>query len=263
MMVLFDELYQEHYKKLYTLAFRITGNKEDAEDVLQNAFLSAYKAFSNFRGESSVYTWLYRIVVNEANRYVDYVEKLPVDRYAEENQISSKDVFDYINSFGEVEDEVMTNNARETCLQLFMNCMPSKYRVVFTLRVILQFSVQETAEMLEISENAVKVHLHRARGLLKSFMDGRCSLINPENPCKCSSWVKYALDSKRDILIEDIKVIRNNEKKVAEEFKTEVEELLSISELYNTLVVPGPYELFKERIKNLMSERRLKLLETE
>jgi len=55
-----------------------------------------------------------------------------------------------------VEDEVMAVLTRESCLQMFMNCMPSKYRAVYTLRIMLQFSVAETSEILEISESAVK-----------------------------------------------------------------------------------------------------------
>lgn len=262
-MNLFDTLCEEHYNKLYTFAFRMTGKKEDAEDVLQNAFLNAYKAYENFRHESSFYTWIYRIVINEAKQHIKYIDKLPVDKYAEEHNISSSDVFKNINSYGEVEDEVMTSIARETCLQLFMNCMPSKYRVVFTLRVILQFSVRDTSEVLEVSENSVKVNLHRARALLKSLSDGRCSLINPANPCKCSSWVKYAIESKRDILKEDIQVIHHAEKKVAQQFKTELKEIVSISELYNTQIIPAKYSLFKERIKDLINEGRLKLLEAD
>jgi RNA polymerase sigma factor (sigma-70 family) len=136
----FDELYEQNYQKLYTLAFRLTGRKEDAEDVLQRAFLNAYRALDGFRQESAIHTWLYRIVVREASKVKNELKKLPVDQYAERHQKTKEEVFQYINSFGVVEDEVMANLARENCLQLFMNCMPSRYRVVFTLRVILQLS---------------------------------------------------------------------------------------------------------------------------
>ena len=263
MMASFDSIYEEHYGRLFTLAFRMTGNKEDAEDVLQNAFINAYKAFADFKHKSSFYTWLYRIVVNEAKRYLTYIQKMPVDSYADEQNISPQRIFERINGFGEVEDEVMTRSARETCLQLFMNCMAPKYRVVFTLRLILQFSVRDTADILELSENSVKVNLHRARILIKELMEGRCSLINPNNPCKCGSWVKYAIDCNRQVIIKDITVIQYNENRVAEEFKKEAEELLTICQLYNTQIVPNSYELFKAKVKELIKERRLKLLEVD
>ncbi len=256
----FESLFMAHYEKLYTLAFRMTGNKEDAEDVLQEACLNAYKGFHDFREKSSFYTWIYRIVINEGKKHIKYTEKMPVDVYAEENNMKSEEVYAYINSFGEVEDQVMINSAKETCLQLFMNCMPSKYRVVFTLRSILQFSVGETAEILGTTENSVKVNLHRARALFKGLMEGKCSLINPQYPCKCSSWVKYAKDTKRKIIDDDIITIKNTEKALVKEFKNEVSELISISELYNTKIVSDSHERFKEHIKKIINEGQFKLL---
>ena len=259
----FESLFMAHYEKLYTLAFRMTGNKEDAEDVLQEACLNAYRGFNDFKEKSTFYTWIYRIVINEGKKHIKYTEKMPVDLYAEENNMNPEDVYAYINSFGEVEDEVMINTAKETCLQLFMNCMPSKYRVVFTLRSILQFSVQETAEILGTTENSVKVNLHRARSLFKDLMEGKCSLINPKYPCKCSSWVKYARDTKRNILDDDIITIKNEEKAVAQEFKNEVTELIYISELYNTRVVSDSHDRFKKHIKKIINEGQLKLLQNQ
>ncbi len=256
-----ENLFMAHYGKLYTLAFRMTGKKEDAEDVLQEAFLNAYKGFKGFQKKSSFYTWIYRIVINEGKKHLKYTEKMPVDIYAEENDIKAEDVYAYVNSFGEVEDEVMVNNAKEACLQLFMNCMPSQYRIVFTLRSILQFSVQETAEILGLKENSVKVNLHRARMLFKEMMSGKCSLLNPANPCKCSCWVKYARETNRDILSEEIKIIKNNEKAVTKLFNDELAELAAISELYNTMVVSDSQELFKKQIKKIIKKGQFKLLE--
>ncbi|QUI21308.1 hypothetical protein HZI73_02965 [Vallitalea pronyensis] len=71
-------LFNEDYKKLYACAFRMVGNHEDAEEVLQNAFLKAYKNIHQFRGKSKLYTWVYRIVLNEGYRYFEYIDKLPV-----------------------------------------------------------------------------------------------------------------------------------------------------------------------------------------
>ena len=63
-------IYRKNYQKLYTLAFRMTGNREDSEDILQTSFLNAYRAFPKFRNNSSVYTWLYRIVMNTAQKNI-------------------------------------------------------------------------------------------------------------------------------------------------------------------------------------------------
>lgn len=259
----FEVVVENNFTKLYTLTYRLTGNKEDAEDVLQLAFLNAYKSYDKFRNESSVYTWLYSIVVREARRYMKTLKKMPVDEYADENNISSNDVYNYINSFGSSEDEALAQAAKETCLQLFMNCMPPKYRIVFTLRVILDLSVKDTAEILNMNQSTVKVNLHRARNLIKSFMEGKCSLLNPNYPCICNNWVKYAMDTNRDIIEKDLQVIRQKEKSLSKRYKNEVDELYKVLELYNYFIEPESFEPFKKHIKNIINEDRFKLLEKE
>lgn len=263
MNMTFEAMYQAQYEKLYTLAFRMTGNKEDAEDVLQTAFLNAYKAFDRFRHDSAVSTWLYRIVMNVAKKYAQESRKLPVEEYAEEHQISQADVYNYINRFGQVEDDVLTNRIRETCLQMFMNCMPSKYRAVYTLRIMLDFSVQETAEILDIRENTVKVNLHRARAIIKDHFAGRCSLIQPGALCDCRSYAKFCLETKKTKLLLDIETVRNKEQAAVDEFCSEMREILQIEELYNTRIIPRDYSEFLTRIKTIRQEKHLKLLEYE
>lgn len=263
----FENIYKENYNRLYTLAFRMTGNGNDAEDVLQNAFMNAYRAFDDFKNQSSVNTWLYRIVINEVKKHSIYTDKLPVDQFVEEHKISSTEVFNYINSFGQVEDEVMTNLARETCLQFFMNCMPVKYRLAFVLRVILQFTVRETAEILKITENTVKVNLHRARMLLKKIAEGRCSLINSKNPCRCRAWAKYAIEKDKKIFLgnegsysKEFIFIQQKEKDATKEFGNEIEEIEKIVQLYNTLIISGSREPFMEKIKEVIEKQNLKIL---
>ena len=168
----FESIYKNNYEKLYTLSFRLTGNREDAEDVLQIAFLNACKAFDKFRGDADIATWLYRIVINASRKFWKDAAKLPADSYAEETGQSLESVFDHINSYGTVEDTVLVNQIRESCLQMFMNCMPAIYRAVFTLRVILGFTVKEVMEILELSESSVKVTLHRARKTAASHFNG-------------------------------------------------------------------------------------------
>lgn len=259
----FAAVYQTQYDKLYTLAFRMTGNKEDAEDVLQTAFLNAYQAFDSFRQDSAVSTWLYRIVMNVAKKYTQELRKLPVEKYAEEHQISQADVYAYINRFGQIEDDVLTNCTRETCLQMFMNCMPPKYRAVYTLRIILDFSVQETAEILDIRENTVKVNLHRARNIIKDHFMGRCSLIQPGALCDCRSYAKYLLETKRTRFLLDIETVRNKEQVAVAKFCNEMREILQIEELYNTRIIPLDYAEFLARIKTIRQEKHLKILEYE
>jgi len=256
----FETLYKRHYEKLYTLAFRLTGKREDAEDVLQNSFLNAYRSFSDFRGDSAAYTWLYRIVWNAARDYSQKVRKLPVVEYSETHDIPQSEVYAYINTFPKVEDEVLTRLMKENCLQMFMNCLPSKYRSVFVLRSALHCSVQETADILGISREAVKTNLHRARHIMKEQIEGRCSLIHPGAPCNCCSFASYIQKTGQAATLQDIETIRNRKESALKDFNLEMKKILNIEELYNTRVLPPSFPDFITRIKELADEGELKLL---
>lgn len=256
----FESVYKQNYPKLYTLAFRMTGNREDSEDILQASFLSAYSAFDHFRGESSPYTWLYRIVLNAAKKYYQEARKLPVQKYAEEHHLTQEDVYHYINRHGRCNDPVLVKQVRETCLQMFMNCMPSKYRAVYTLRIILHFPVQAAAEILDISESAVKVNLHRAKKIIKNHMNGRCSLIKPGSACDCRSYAAYLVKSKKVDFLPKTETMRNKERNAAEEFDSELSEVLQIDDLYEGNLKPIDYHEFLSRVKQLKKEGSLKIL---
>ncbi len=106
----FEIIFKKNYDRLYTLAFRMTGNIEESEDILQTAFINAYKAFNDFRYESSVYTWLYRIVLNTSKKFYWEARKLPVEEYSEAHKISQAETYQTINRFGQVEDEAIVCN---------------------------------------------------------------------------------------------------------------------------------------------------------
>ena len=256
----FEDVYRQNYQRLYTLAFRITGSAEEAEDALQTAFLNAYRAYEKFRGESSVYTWLYRIVVNAARKSARGPQKLPVQQYSEEQQIPESEIYRHINRFGQVEDEALTNLTKETCLQMFMNCMPSKYRAVFTLRSILHCSVDESADVLEISREAVKTNLHRARQIIRDHMDGRCSLVKPGAFCDCRAYAAYLQESGKAKTLPNITAIQNREQRAVAEFREEICDLLEIEKLYDTRIQPPDYTGFIQRIKARAEDGSSKLL---
>jgi len=255
------ELFKTHYRRLYTLAFRITGNPQDSEDVLQNAFLEVHRALPGFRNESSAYTWLYRIVRNCAGRYNRKTRRLPVDVMAEERGVPKEDIFAGINRFGLVEEQVLTDLTRETCLQMFMNCMPRRYRTVYALRCILGFSVAETAEIMEISPEAVKVYLHRSRRISRDHFEGRCSLIHPGAPCDCRAFAAYLKASGKTGLLLNLEAAAAAERAAAETFHREVAEVREIQRLYETRILPEPFPAFLEKIRTLMKQESFRLLD--
>lgn len=186
-----ENLVEVKYEKLYACAFRMTGNHHDAQDVLQNAFLKAYKNIGSFRQESTLYTWLYRILINESYRYFDYIEKLPITIITERLGVSEKDFFESIQYIPDYNDNLIIDEMREKCLQAFLKCMPKNQRVCFLLKTCLKLKNKEIAEILEVSVENVKVLLHRGRKKLQELLEMRCNLIDPEKPCKCHLWIKY------------------------------------------------------------------------
>ena len=78
----FDTCYRTYYDRLYRVAYRIAGNREDAEDALQDAYVSAYRSRDSFRGDSALGTWLYRITVNSTLRYIRKRKSFPISQMA-------------------------------------------------------------------------------------------------------------------------------------------------------------------------------------
>jgi len=194
-----ERVFNESYEKLYACAYRMIGNHQDTEDVLQNSFLKAYKNIEKFRGESKLYTWIYRIVINESYRYFEYMEKLPLTRITENSGISEKEFFADIEYTPHYDDNLIIEEMREKCLQGFLKCMPKNQRVCFLLKTCMELKNQDIAEILDMSVENVKVTLHRGRRKLQEMFEMRCSLVNPEKPCKCYLWIKFMRDHNMEL----------------------------------------------------------------
>jgi RNA polymerase sigma-70 factor, ECF subfamily len=163
----FSELVSKYEKKIYRLAKNITRHDEDAEDVLQDAFLKAYEHLDRFEGNSKFYTWLVRIAVNEAlmklrKRKTDRTVPLdePVD-LGEDTMQREIAVWD-----GNPEQQYSGEEMKKI-LEDALDTLKPDFRTVFTLRDIEELSTEETAEALDISVAAVKSRLLRARLALR------------------------------------------------------------------------------------------------
>ncbi len=258
----FDSVFNQHYKRLYTMVFRMTGCREDTEDVMQEAFLNAYKGWQNFRGDSSYYTWLYKIALNTARNRFHKERRLHVTTYAEEHELTERDVYEVINQAGYSDDDYLVERVKQSCLQMFMNCMPPRYRVVFTLRVILDFSVADTAEILECSQAMVKTDLHRARDLIKAHFDGRCSLVRKDGVCYCSTFACHIQKNDNLDKLLSIRAVPQEERESKKRFQDELEQILDFEPLYHTTIEGQTLEQFKQRVKKLRKQGNIKMLDS-
>ncbi|KYZ76108.1 RNA polymerase subunit sigma-24 [Anaerosporomusa subterranea] len=188
--VTFSRLYDENYPKVYHLALALAGNASDAEEITQEAFLRAFRAFSSFRNDSAFFTWIYRIALNVARDYLKYRDKLPIQTVTEDLGYCLDDIID-TNPASDPEAEVLANEARFRCLHYFTECLTPSQRIVFSLAVSLTLPQKLIAEILGCSLPAVKITLYRAKKRIAAFLSGRCKLINEANPCRCDQWVRF------------------------------------------------------------------------
>src|SRR5512146_2803293 len=167
----FEELVKRYDRNVFRIAQHITQNREDAEDVVQDAFLKAYGNLNQFQEQSKFYTWLVRIAVNEAlmklrRRRPERMVSLDEDVKTDEDSIP-REVADWSPN-----PEQQYNQAElKQILSKTINGLPPSFRTVFVLRDVEGLSTEETAEALNLSIPAVKSRLLRARLQLRERLN--------------------------------------------------------------------------------------------
>ncbi len=160
----FARLVETHSPVIYRLALRMVNNPQDAEDVLQETFIKAYQHLADFDGRARLSTWLYRIATNEALMLLRKrkVESLSIDAPAGDNAEAEQEPLEIVDWSHLPEDALLTDEAR-AYLEEAVRALPAGLKAVFLLREIEGLSTRETAEILHLSEAAVKTRLSRAR----------------------------------------------------------------------------------------------------
>jgi RNA polymerase sigma-70 factor, ECF subfamily len=167
----FGELVKRYDRNVFRIALHITQNREDAEDVVQDAFLKAYENLEQFQGQSKFYTWLVRIAVNEAlmklrRRRPERMVSLDQEVQTEEDSMP-REVADWSPN-----PEQLYNQAElRDILGKTIQGLPPGFRTVFVLRDVEGLSTEETAQALELSVPAVKSRLLRARLQLRERLN--------------------------------------------------------------------------------------------
>jgi RNA polymerase sigma-70 factor (ECF subfamily) len=165
----FRAIMLRHNRRLYRIARGIVRNDADAEEVVQEAYVRAFMHLGDFRGDSSLATWLSRITINEA------LGRLRRKRSRPEVQIEEPRLDAQIIPFPQTAiDDPEKTMAQRQILQLVEQAtdnLPENFRLVFITRVIEGMSVEETSEILGIPPETVKTRLHRARRLVREQLD--------------------------------------------------------------------------------------------
>ena len=159
----FAGLVEQYQRKIYRLARNITQNDEDAEDVLQDAFLKAYTNLDKFHGDSKFYTWIVRIAVNEALMKLRKRRGDKMVSLDEEIELGEESVTREIAVWDGNPEQTYSQEEMRKLLDEAIQSLKPTFRSVFQLRDVEELSTEETAEALELSVPAVKSRLLRAR----------------------------------------------------------------------------------------------------
>jgi RNA polymerase sigma-70 factor, ECF subfamily len=178
--VAFESLVRTYGGRMLSAARRILAREEDAQEAVQEAFLSAFRALDSFEGQSRIGTWLHRIAINAALMKLRRIERRP-----------ERPVEDLLPAWGEdgrfarlpepwedsADSPVLQDEAREVVRAKIAE-LPDPYRIALTLRDIEGLSNEELAGTLGVSVNAAKIRVHRARQALRTLLD---PYMNGEN----------------------------------------------------------------------------------
>jgi RNA polymerase sigma-70 factor (ECF subfamily) len=171
----YEELVRGETRHLLAVARRLLRNEEDAQDAVQQAFLSAFRALPTFNGQSRLTTWLHRIVTNAAlmklrtrgRRSEDSIDEL-LPKFMEDGH--------HVEQFSEwaiPADARMLRRETRAHVRAAIAALPDSYRTVLLLRDIEELSTEETAQALGVNPNTVKIRLHRARQALLKLLKPR------------------------------------------------------------------------------------------
>lgn len=155
----FRLIVRKYGERLYWTIRRMVTVHADADDCLQNTFLKAWKAFDSFRGDSGIYTWLYRIAVNETISFLD----------------AKREFFDE-GEFAEslAEDPFFDGDAAQTALQQAIAQLPPVQKAVFILRYYDNMAYREMEQILGSTEGSLKASYHHAYTKVSEWLKGRC-----------------------------------------------------------------------------------------
>jgi RNA polymerase sigma-70 factor, ECF subfamily len=170
----FEELLDKYEKPIYNLVLRLVGDAEDAADLTQDVFVSAYRNSGSFRSDSSEYTWLYRIAVNHCkNRFRQRIRKRTRETYSLDDETRSYESGEPVAAaetpntpWESLHKKELQKHIEEAILNL-----PYDYKVVVVLRDMQDMTYQEISDVLGVTVDIVRTRLARARGNLRKNLE--------------------------------------------------------------------------------------------
>lgn len=253
----FDAIVREHGPRLYNLAARMTGDREVAQDIVQEALLLVHRKLPGFRGESSLSTWMWRITANlclrEGRRLdrervrradADFESLLAQGRLAGHPQLEA---WKQDPALALHYAELVARVQRE-CHFFILGLLTPAERIVFLLRSHAGLGFEEVGAVLGIGTGAAKARMARARGKLERDLRGRCSRHSRKARCTCESCAAYLVHRHPGVL-EEVRAESTFAGEIAEAFRAAGD----LADLYHRF--PGLEWRIPPRIRVLVATR--------
>jgi RNA polymerase sigma-70 factor (ECF subfamily) len=249
----FELLYATYGSKIYGLAYRMTGNQDDAEDITQETFLQVYHKIGEFRGESQLYTWIYTIAQNLGYQVFKRTKKTTFISFeALIHAALDVECPSDIKTVETEDREELIYQVKEGCLTGLLRCLSFYQRVAFIFHVLLHLPIRDVAEILGKSEGATKVLIHRAKGNLKEFLCQNCSLYDPSNRCHCEDLVEFSL-KQGWIQIESAKKTTSVD---PQQIEQEIRGVRDVIQLFGQLAEPTPSQKLNQQLQALVQNQQ-------
>jgi RNA polymerase sigma-70 factor (ECF subfamily) len=170
---LFEVLMRRYNQRLYRVQRSYLSDEESIKDTLQTTYIKVFENLSSFRGDALFSTWITRIAINEALKYLNKKNRISKLHLIEEKRLMNEDKKQL---FDTPEEEAIQNDYKKL-LENLVEELPPKYRCVYIMREIENMDTKETSECLDITESNVKVRLHRAKQMISELLNHNLSDI--------------------------------------------------------------------------------------
>lgn len=182
---LYEVIIRKYNQQLYRISMSIINDDDEAEDIMQTAYLNAFRQLANFKHQSSFATWLTRILINESLLHKKHKQKL-------EKVLTESAYTDYHD---ETPLNDLMNKELKLALEKAVSTLPEKYRMVFVMREVQGMSTNETMQALSISESNVKIRLNRAKDMLRTELNSywKSQELFEFNLVRCDRIVNFVM----------------------------------------------------------------------
>jgi len=259
-----EEVIRRIQDYIYNLALRMLWHPADAEDATQEILIKIITHLDNFRGESAFTSWVYRIATNHLLTFKKCQIEREITTFKDFEETIDREISasSPATTF-EPEQSLIVQEIMIGCTMGMLICLNRNLRIAYILGDIFEMESDNAAYILTITPSTFRKRLSRARRLLKDFMQKKCGLINPDNPCHCARYVDFVVSTRgRDPerLLFAGHPCRGRKELVTAEQLQEMSELEHVIALFRSHPDYAAPEKFVSGIKELVDSGKFSIL---